>query len=94
MLELSLLGGFRTRTVQGEAVPLPTRKARGLLAYLALHPGEAIPRQTVAALLWSDRAEPQANNSLSQAVSAIRKALVGAESAVLIVDPKRTSALV
>ncbi len=41
----------------------------------------------MAALLWSDRGEPQANNSLSQAVSAIRKALAGVTPSPLIVEP-------
>ena len=75
MLELSLFGGFEARTGPGRPVVLPTRKVRALLAYLALHADEALPRETLAGLLWSDRAEPQANNSLSQAVTALRKAL-------------------
>ena len=87
MLELSLLGGFDVRTARGESIALPTRKARALLAYLALHPGQAVSRESLTALLWSDRAEPQANNSLSQAVSAIRKALAGVEPAPLVVEP-------
>ncbi len=87
MLELSLLGGFEVRTGRGESISLPTRKARALLAYLALHPDQAVSRQSLTALLWSDRAEPQANNSLSQAVSAIRKALAGVEPAPLVVEP-------
>jgi len=87
MLELSLLGGFDVRTARGQSVALPTRKARALLAYLALHPDQAVSRESLTALLWSDRAEPQANNSLSQAVTAIRKALAGVDPAPLVVEP-------
>jgi TolB-like protein/Tfp pilus assembly protein PilF len=87
MLELSLLGGFDARTGPGEPIVLPTRKARALLAYLALHPDEAVSRHSLAALLWSDRAGPQANNSLSQAVSAIRKAFAGVTPSPLVVRP-------
>ena len=87
MLELSLLGGFDVRTARGGPIALPTRKARALLAYLALHPDQAVSRQSLTALLWSDRAEPQANNSLSQAVSALRKALAGVDPAPLVVEP-------
>ncbi len=87
MLELSLLGGFEVRSGRGEPIALPTRKARALLAYLALNPDEAVSRSSLAALLWSDRGEPQANNSLSQAVSAIRKALAGVTPSPLIVEP-------
>ncbi len=87
MLELTLLGGFEARCRPSDPIVLPTRKARALLAYLALHPDEAVSRQSLAALLWSDRAEPQANNSLSQALSATRKVLAGASPPPLIVEP-------
>ena len=40
-LTLEVLGGFRLQTDAGEPVPLTTRKAQALLAYLALHPGQA-----------------------------------------------------
>jgi TolB-like protein/Tfp pilus assembly protein PilF len=87
MLELSILGGFEVRSGRGEPIALPTRKARALLAYLALHPDEAVSRHSLAALLWSDRGEPQANNSLSQAVSAIRKAFAGITPSPMVVRP-------
>ncbi len=87
MLELSILGGFEVRSGRGEPIALPTRKARALLAYLTLNPDEAVSRSSLATLLWSDRGEPQANNSLSQAVSAIRKALAGVTPSPLIVEP-------
>jgi TolB-like protein/DNA-binding SARP family transcriptional activator len=75
LLELSLFGGFQARLKPGGAIVLPTRKSRALLAYLALHPDQARSRESLACLLWSDRAERQAHNSLSQAVSALRKVL-------------------
>ena len=42
-LALTLLGGFEARLGEGPALPLPA-KAQALLAYLALHPGQAQPR--------------------------------------------------
>ena len=80
-LSLELLGGFRLQTDTGEPVPLTTRKAQALLAYLALHPGQAHARAKLAALLWGDRGEAQARDSLRQALSLVRKALssVGAQ---------------
>jgi hypothetical protein len=37
-LQLTLLGGFQARIGSGPALPLPTKKAQALLAYLALPP--------------------------------------------------------
>src|SRR5437867_4212242 len=90
-LHLILLGGFQARTDAGPAVALPTRKAQALLAYLALPPGRAHPRDKLAALLWGDTAEEQARASLRQALFALRKALpAGAlvsEGETLALDP-------
>ena len=38
-LTIRLLGGLEVRQETGAAVDFPTRKAKALLAYLALHPG-------------------------------------------------------
>ncbi len=75
MLELSLLGGFDVRTARGGSIALPTRKARALLAYLALHPDQAVSRQSLTALLWSDRADAQAYNSAGRLLSNVTTAL-------------------
>src|SRR5437588_8897081 len=74
-LSLSLLGGFQGRLDSGSAVALPTRKAQALLAYLALPPGQAHPRDKLAALLWGGIREESARASLRQALFAIRKGL-------------------
>lgn len=83
-LELCLLGGFSARLASGEPVVLPTRKTRALLAYLALRPNRTHPRESLAALLWGERPDARALNSLSQAVTALRKGLAKAEPAPLI----------
>ena len=49
-LELALLGGFRARVEPGAAIALPTRKSQALLAYLSMPPGQAHPRDKLAAL--------------------------------------------
>jgi DNA-binding SARP family transcriptional activator/TolB-like protein len=72
-LKARLLGGCEFLDDNGNEVTLPTRKARALLAYLALRPGEWLSRERLASLLWSDRGEPQARHSLNQALHAIRK---------------------
>lgn len=82
---LTLLGDFALVADDGRALPLPTRKDRLLLAYLALSPGRAHPRERLAGLLWSDRAEAQARDSLKQSLASIRQAFRQAG-----LDPLRT----
>lgn len=83
-VNLALLGGFRLQTEPGEPVPLSTKKAGALLAYLALHPGQAQARAKLATLLWGDRSEVQARDSLRQALSLVRKALSHVDPGALI----------
>jgi len=73
-LAVTVLGGFQIR-LDGVAVGLPTRKSQALLAYLALTPGQAHPRDKLAALLWGGIHDASARNSLRQALFAIRKAV-------------------
>ncbi len=72
-LRLDLLGGFALRTDEGADLVLPTRKDRQLLAFLALQGGGAQSREKLAALLWPDRAEAQARDSLRQSLAALRR---------------------
>ncbi|HUG99663.1 MAG TPA: BTAD domain-containing putative transcriptional regulator [Gammaproteobacteria bacterium] len=74
-LEIELLGGYEARLCTGEALDLPTRKARLLLVRLALPPGATHGREQLAGLLWSDRGEAQARASLRQALAALRRAV-------------------
>jgi TolB-like protein/Flp pilus assembly protein TadD len=67
------------------------RKAEVLLAYLALTPGLRHPRERLINLLWSDRGEEQARNSLRQCLSAIRKSLGDAAELALLVDRSTVS---
>ena len=74
-------GDHAPRWLQGEAasgaaLSLPTKKAQALLAYLAVPPGQAHPRDRLATLLWGDMPKAQARASLRQAIFAIRKALL------------------
>lgn len=71
-LQLNILGRFEARFPSGELVSLPTRKTETLLTYLALVPGPH-SRDHLANLLWSDRSEQQARNSLRQALNALKK---------------------
>jgi len=71
-LKLNVLGRFEAQLPSGEIVSLPTRKTETLLTYLALVPGPH-SRDHLTNLLWSDRGEQQARNSLRQALNALKK---------------------
>src|SRR6516162_113845 len=71
-LELVLLGGFQARAA-GQVVDVLGRKERALLAVLAMPPGEPRSREKLAGLLWSDRTDKQARDSLKQALLRLRK---------------------
>ncbi|WP_282128016.1 BTAD domain-containing putative transcriptional regulator [Roseobacter litoralis] len=72
--QLDLLGGWSLTVEDGTDVSLPTRKDRQLLAYLAVHHGQLLPRERLANLLWAGRADAQARDSLRQSLAALRKA--------------------
>ncbi|NJM91722.1 MAG: hypothetical protein HC861_02845 [Rhodospirillaceae bacterium] len=71
---LTLLGGFGLRSSDGHDLALSTRKDRLLLAYLALNAARPLARDRLAGLLWGDRGETQARDSLRQSLAAIRQA--------------------
>ena len=85
-LQLILLGHFDCLLSSGERISLAMRKAEVLLAYLALAPGIRHPRERLINLLWSDRSEEQARNSLRQCLSAIRKSLGNSANLILQID--------
>ena len=74
-LNLGLLGGFRLETSSGAPVALPTRKAKALLAYLALHADQPQPRAKLAALFWEESGEAQAQASFRQTLCQLRHAV-------------------
>jgi TolB-like protein len=71
---LTLLGGLGLRSAGGKELALSTRKDRLLLAYLALNSARPLARDRLAGLLWGDRGETQARDSLRQSLAAIRQA--------------------
>jgi DNA-binding SARP family transcriptional activator/Tfp pilus assembly protein PilF len=77
---MSLLGGFALESGDGGKLNLPTRKDRLLLAYLALKAGQPQTRERLAGLLWGDRGEAQARDSLKQALAGIRQAFRQADA--------------
>jgi DNA-binding SARP family transcriptional activator len=74
VLEVRLAGGLAVRA-DGAEVALPgSRRARALLAYLALNPGPQ-PRAQVAARFWPDVLDESARTSLRVALTELRQAL-------------------
>ena len=61
------LGAFRLEDASGNELQFRTRKARAVLAILALH-GRPMSRNALADLLWSERGATQARASLRQTI--------------------------
>jgi len=74
LLSVTLMGGFSLR-VGGRVVAALPRKARALLAYLAMQDGKPISREAMADLLWTDRGAEQARHSLRQTLLVLRREL-------------------
>ena len=74
-LNVKLLGRMTCQLPNGTRLNLSTRKSEALLAYLAMSPGMHHPRDFLVNLLWSDRGEDQARNSLRQSLSSLKKSL-------------------
>jgi TolB-like protein/DNA-binding SARP family transcriptional activator/Tfp pilus assembly protein PilF len=77
---LHLLGRLEL-FIDDETTPtrLANRKARALLAYLAMSAGQAATREQLAALLWSNCSDQQARQSLRQSLLLLRKDLPRAD---------------
>ena len=72
-ISLRLLGEITVRDESGETLSLPTRKTLALLSYLAVNADRPQSRDRLMALLWSDRDDRQARQSLNHALMSIRK---------------------
>ncbi|HMK78143.1 MAG TPA: BTAD domain-containing putative transcriptional regulator [Xanthobacteraceae bacterium] len=71
--ELRVLGPFElVAQPSGDAVAVPT-KMRALLAYLAASPRAAESRRHLAGLLWANRSEERARQSMRQMLSNFRR---------------------
>lgn len=70
--QLRLLDHFALHGADGE-VPLTSRKAIALVAYLALQHDRSARRDVVAALLWENADPAQARVNLRQALAAVRR---------------------
>lgn len=72
-LRLTLLGHF---DMQGQGcLEVSAKKNKGLLAILALSPGGQATREKICGLLWGERSDEQARQSLRQSLAILRKEL-------------------
>jgi len=83
---LELLGGFRLIAAGDREIAVSGKKNRALLAILALAPGCSASREAIAGLLWSDRGEQQARNSLRQNLLALRSDLESLDPSPLVLQ--------
>jgi DNA-binding SARP family transcriptional activator len=84
-LKINVLGLFEVRDDHGE-LRIGPRKARALLAYLAVRGERATSRERLADLLWPSEGPEQSRHSLRNCLSEIRKALGQAAAGHFLVD--------
>lgn len=73
-----LLGEFLILSPSGDEVKIPSRKARALVALLALNNGIAVSREWLGRELWADKPRLSQQQNLRQAISAIPRELIDA----------------
>ena len=73
-VRLKLLGQFKLHRLGPPpgTFTIKSKKGRALLAYLALHPDQTIPRARVASLLWPEQPERVGRQSLRQILTELR----------------------
>jgi len=74
VLEISLLGPPVVRCGD-RTIVFTARKSAALLYYLAAHPAQPLGRAQLATLLWEEHDEAEGRNSLSTALSRLRRPL-------------------
>ncbi|MCC6718709.1 MAG: hypothetical protein IT555_12560 [Acetobacteraceae bacterium] len=90
LLRVSLMGPLAATAADGTSLLPRGRKARALLAILALASPEPMRRERLAGLLWSNRADEQARASLRQCVHELSTAL-GPAAALLAADRRHVA---
>ena len=95
-IKLTLLGGFKLLSPEGEEIAISVNKAKALLAYLALNQGQPVSRDRLSALLWEESSDAQARHSLRQALADLRKnmdhynnGILNSDSATITIEKGR-----
>lgn len=79
-----VLGGFELRDGVGEFLTLSRRKTRALLGYLVVEADRWHTRDRLTQLLWADRPESRARNSLTQALYDINR--IGLDVGIVLIE--------
>ena len=74
-LQIRLFGAPSVIFAGGSEAPLPSDKARALLAYLAVEAGQPHRREKLAGLLWPGFTESSARANLRRALADLRQAI-------------------
>lgn len=74
-LTLKLFGDFAVRAGDRHVDRWSSRKARQLVAYLAMHRERSVPRESLAELFWPESSPGRGANNLSIAVHRVRSLL-------------------
>jgi hypothetical protein len=74
-ITIALLGPFTIWSPPTAGASRLNAKEKSLLAYLALHKGRLVARETLRRLLWSDSSDTKGRHSLSQALYVMSRAL-------------------
>lgn len=72
---IELLGGLQALRENRVLNRFSTHKIGALLAYLAYHRGQSLPRGVLIELLWQDKETAQGSQSLRHALSSLRRQL-------------------
>jgi TolB-like protein/DNA-binding SARP family transcriptional activator len=83
-VSLKLLAAFSLHGDHGKSITITSKKNQALLAILALSPNFRATRDRLAGILWGDRGDDQARDSLRQSIAVLRKDL--GESAASILE--------
>jgi DNA-binding SARP family transcriptional activator/TolB-like protein len=83
-LRLRLIGAMDARRLTGESALPRSRRARAILAVLALSMPRPVPRARLVALFWPGRGDEQARQSLRQALHDLTEALGRDAAGILI----------
>jgi len=68
LVRIHLLGSMRATTYLGDDILPRGKKARAILGYLSVTPGERVSRARLAAMLWDRAPDAQARSSFRQAL--------------------------
>ena len=70
--QVAVLGGFSLWDGEGRRLEVSSKKSRAILSYLLLEGGTAVSRETLIGILWSERTDANARQSLRQELVKMR----------------------